>query len=397
MATQIIRDQIVDDAINSAKIDLSDNFTFSGSVSGSSPSSDANFATKQYVDQAVVSGSFWKEACACATTSALASYTYSSGTITMASTGAFGPIDGVSLSQYDRILVKDESGANAPYNGIYELTVVGDGSTAAQLSRSADMSASSDFKGATVSILDGSVNDNRLYHCDNASDPTVGTTDISFVLVSNQQVTGGDGIVVTGNSIAVDLATVSALQFASNKLAVNTSDGIEIVSDALKAKVKSGGALVVDVNGLNVGSAAITSSYIGAGAVGTSQLANDSVDSSKIATGAVNSDELASGSVTSAKLASSSVTAAKLAFSSYQDLATGNGSQTAFDLAQEVPSAFQKMILVHRNGLLLNEAGSPANVDEYSVNLTGGAGGVTRITFGAAPSSSDNLTIRYLA
>ena len=96
-------------------------------------------------------------------------------------------------------------------------------------------------------------------------------------------------------------------------------------------------------------------------------------------------------------IASSSITAAKLAFSSYQDLATGTGSQTAFDLSLEVPSQFQKMILVHRNGLLLNEAASPANVDEYSVNLTGGAGGVTRITFGSAPSSSDKLTIRFLA
>jgi hypothetical protein len=397
MATQIIRDQIVDDAINSAKIDLSDNFTFSGSVSGSSPSADANFATKQYVDQSVVSGNFWKEAVKAATTTALAAYSYSNGTITMSATGAFPQIDGVSLQQYDRILLKDETGAKAPYNGIYELTVVGNGSTAAQLSRSPDMTASSDFKGATVAVLDGTVNDNRLYHCDNDTDPNVGTDNISFIQISNQQVSGGDGIVVTGNSIAVDRATVSGLTFASNKLAVNTSDGIEIVSDALKAKVKSGGALIVDVNGLDVGSNAIQTSHIAAAAIGTSQLANNSVDASKIASNAVNSDELASNSVISSKIASSSITAAKLAFSSYQDLATGDGSQTAFDLSQEVPTQFQKMILVHRNGLLLNEDASPANVDEYSVSLTGGAGGVTRITFGSAPSASDKLTIRFLA
>ena len=63
-------------------------------------------------------------------------FTYNNtGTITAGSNGAFS-IDGVTPSQNDRILLKDQS--TATQNGLYRVTTVGDGSTAYVLTRTPD-------------------------------------------------------------------------------------------------------------------------------------------------------------------------------------------------------------------------------------------------------------------
>ena len=398
MATQIIRNQIINDAIDASKIDLTDDYDFSGAISGQTPTQDAEFATKSYVDGLVASGSYWKEAVRAATDDALTgAYSYSANVITFSSNGAMQAVDGVTLVQNDRVLIKDEENTNAPYNGIYTLTTVGDGSTQAVLTRASDMNAADEFKGASIAVLEGTANDNAIFHCSNDTNPTVGTTNISFVQISNQDVSGGDGISVSGNTIAVDKATTSGLTFDSNKLKVNVGDGIEIVSDAVKAKVKSGGALVVDSSGLDLGSAVIDDTKIAASKLSGSSIQSGAIAAAQLASASVEEAKIASNAVTSAKIASSAVTPAKLSFQSYVDNFDGDGSTTAFDLSQTVNTKFQKMILVFRNGLLLNEAASPSDVDEYSVALSGGSGGVTRITIGSAPSSSDSLQIRYLA
>lgn len=399
MSTQIIRDQIVNDIIDATKLDLTDDYTFTGDVQvPSTPANSGSAASKTYVDSLVASGSYWKEAVKAASVGAFSgAYVYNNGVITFNNNGAFGNLDGVAIAENDRILVKDESAAKAPNNGIYTLTTVGDAGTPAALTRSTDMDTSAEFKGSTVAVLQGTVNDNAVFHCSNDSDPTVGTTDITFVQIDNQNVTGGNGIAVSGNSIAVDLATTSALTFDTNKLKVAVNDGIEIVSDSLKAKVKAGGKLVVDGDGLNLGTGVIVTTDIAAAGLGADAISNNAITNAKLDNDAVNSDEIVASAVTSAKIASSAVVPSKLSFQSYQKLGTGDGSTLTLDLDYEVDTKFKEMILVHRNGLLINSAASPSNVDEYSVNLTGGAGGNSRITFGGAPSNSDSITIRYLA
>ena len=316
MTTQIIRNQVADDAINADKIDLADDYTFSGDVQvPSTPANSASAASKSYVDGLVSANVYWKEAVKAATDGSLSgNYVYSNGVITFSTNGAMQAIDGVTPALNDRLLIKNETAAKAPYNGIYVVSTLGTSSTPAVLTRSSDMNEASEFKGASVVVLQGSENDNTQWTCSNDTNPTVGTTDIAFVQLSNQNVTGGDGIAVTGNDVAVDLATTAGLEFSSQKLKVKVTDGIEILSDGLKAKVKAAGALVVDSNGLDVGSGQIDSTKLAAGAVGTNALANGAVDSSKIANGAVGSDQIAGSAVTDSKLASSSVTGAKVAF-----------------------------------------------------------------------------------
>jgi hypothetical protein len=55
-------------------------------------------------------------------------------------------------------------------------------------------------------------------------------------------------------------------------------------------------------------------------------------------------------------------------------------------------------MMVFRNGVALKQvASSPADVDEFALNRTGGSGGVSRIELGASPASSDTLNCFYIS
>lgn len=81
-------------------------------------------ATKAYVDS-VSLGLSRKNAVQAVTTTALPAYTYLAGVITANSNGALPSIDGVTLINGNRVLIKDETAGNAPYNGIYVVTQIG--------------------------------------------------------------------------------------------------------------------------------------------------------------------------------------------------------------------------------------------------------------------------------
>jgi hypothetical protein len=74
------------------------------------------------------------------------------------------------------------------------------------------------------------------------------------------------------------------------------------------------------------------------------------------------------------------------------DKFTGTGVQVNFNLSHLVDITKLTGVLVHRNGMLLDKVTTPALVDEYSVN---NVGGVTRVTFGAAPSLTDRIFVTY--
>jgi hypothetical protein len=186
MAVQIAKEQIKNDAIDSNKLDLSDNYTFSGTLSASTPSSDSEVAIKSYVD-GLVSGLHWKKAVRAATTA----------NITLSGTQT---VDGVSLSAGDRILVKDQS--DATENGIYIVD-------ASAWSRADDMDEGSEFPAAAVFVTAGTVNDNLGFVCTNDTDPTLGTDNIEFTQFNGAaNITAGDGLDKTGNELSVDYLMV---------------------------------------------------------------------------------------------------------------------------------------------------------------------------------------------
>jgi len=195
------------------------------------PIQDLDAATKSYVD-GVSQGLAIRDAVKVATTAALTStnaitaISYDSGVLGFgafiditapAGTGqALDSIDGFALSTGDRVLIKDEIGGNLPFNGIYTWD------SARRITRATDMDSGSEFNGGEfVFVQEGTVNGgNGFSQKDNIT--VVGDSAVHFVQFSGAgQITAGDGIVKDGNTLSVDLAATSGLEFFSSELRVD--------------------------------------------------------------------------------------------------------------------------------------------------------------------------------
>ena len=151
--------------------------------------SATNLATalsiKNYVDTIATGFQFVNPVNAASTanfTSTYANGTAGVGaTLTATSNGAF-TLDGQAGVLNNRYLMKDQS--TTFQNGIYTLTVVGDGSTAAVLTRSTDYNQPSEIEpGDLVPILAGTVNANSIW-LQTATVTTIGTDPITFTALT---------------------------------------------------------------------------------------------------------------------------------------------------------------------------------------------------------------------
>lgn len=117
-----------------------------------------------------------------ATTAALVgAYTYASGVITFTANGTFPNQDGVTPVQGDRVFLKDEPGGLAPYNGLYGITVLGDGTHKAVLTRVADADTSAEVLPATVIwVAEGTLNQDTEWVLTTNAPITLGTTSLAF-------------------------------------------------------------------------------------------------------------------------------------------------------------------------------------------------------------------------
>ena len=252
-AASIGADDLAPNAVNSAKIladavdetkiegadgaSTSNDYDFSGvnSFLVPTPTADGHAATKKYVDDKA-QGLDFKDSVVVATTAALtATYSSSELTLTNADTQAAFALDGVTVTAGERILIKDQ--ADASQNGIYVLSTAGDASSNWVLTRASDFNSDAEItSGAYVLTTEGTSNKLNAYVLESPSgggDPTLDTDDLSWLLFSGSatSVSGGNGISVSGVTVAVDRATASGLTFISNKLAVNVANGLEISSD----------------------------------------------------------------------------------------------------------------------------------------------------------------------
>jgi len=172
-------------------------------VSGVTPTADAHFATKGYVDS-VSEGLDVKGSCVAATTA----------NITIATALNSGDsLDGVTLADGDRVLVKDQS--TATQNGIYVV-----GSTPA---RADDLTTGADAAGTFTFIEQGSTNADIGFVCtSNKGSAVVGTNNLAFSTFSSSgNVTAGDGLDKSGNELSVDLKANGGLVIESTELAVD--------------------------------------------------------------------------------------------------------------------------------------------------------------------------------
>ena len=152
------------------------------------PAQDQDAATKYYVDS-VAQGLDPKASVALATAATLPAYTYNNGTdgvgatITASSSGLL-TIDGTVPVVGSRVLIKNETGANQPYNGIYTVTTNSAGAPYV-LTRATDFNQSAEIPGAFTFVEEGSTNVDSGWVCTTNAPVTVGTTNITFTQFSS--------------------------------------------------------------------------------------------------------------------------------------------------------------------------------------------------------------------
>jgi len=296
-------------------------------------------------------------------------------------------LDGVTLATGDRVLVKDQS--DQTQNGIYVVQASG------AAVRSSDMNASAEFVGAYTLVRAGTVNQGRGYVCSVPSSFTLGSDNGTFVLFkAAADFVGGDGITITGNTIDVDLSAASGLEFSSGELQVNleaSNPTLQISSNELCVKLDPAGAIVTGSNGLAVQQGdglAISANTLAVDLAATPGL-EFSGGQLRAKVDAATVKRNASGELEALKHREQKITLAggditnqyvDLAFAAFGADATNNSLQLAVI------------------GGIIQEKGV-----DYTVSLTGGSGGVTRVTFAgdlatggnAALVAGDILVINY--
>ena len=169
----------------------------------SDPVNTQDAATKGFVE-ATSQGLDVKDSCVAATTANI--------TISTALNNG-DTLDGVTLSTNDRVLVKDQS--TSSQNGIY---VVG-----SSPARAADLATGADAAGFFTFVEQGTVNaDNGFVCTSNKGSAVVGTNNLTIAQFSGAgQITAGDGLDKSGNTLSVDLKANGGLVIESTEIAID--------------------------------------------------------------------------------------------------------------------------------------------------------------------------------
>jgi len=149
----------------------------------------------------VLSGVSPKTPVRVATAAALPAYDPPVGgaqTVITATANAALTIDGVAVVASDRVLVKDESGGNEEWNGVYSVTNAGSAGTKWVLTRAIDADSDAEVStGDEYFVSTGDDNGGTKWALQTAEPITVGTTGLTFVQ------TGGSGEYSAGNGLTV--------------------------------------------------------------------------------------------------------------------------------------------------------------------------------------------------
>jgi len=191
-----------------------------GTVSGlTDPSSAQDAATKAYADS-IAQGLDLKESVRVASTA----------NIDLTSSSDPGAIDGVTLSDGDRILLKDQTTVSE--NGVYTAITAADPSSWA---RASDVNEDDEVDaGMFVFVEEGSAHSDKGFVLVSDDPLVVGTDDLQFTQFSGAgQITAGPGLSKSGDTLSVDQPIGSIYASVTTETGAYTaSDGDLVLADA---------------------------------------------------------------------------------------------------------------------------------------------------------------------
>lgn len=179
-----------------------------------------------------------------ATITALPSYTFNNlggpgDTITANANGALPVIDGITLVDTNTLLIKDETGGNSPFNGVYVVTQIGDSGTPFILTRTTSADTSSQFNDMVVTPAQG-LTQSAVPFGQQTPNPVVDTDSILFTALMGvyvKQQTSGTQVanqipIYTGTALTLTKGTSdftydpSARQLIIDATNLNTFIGV---------------------------------------------------------------------------------------------------------------------------------------------------------------------------
>lgn len=222
------------------------------------PTSANDAANKAYVDN-VTAGLNFHTAVHVATTANL-SATYNNSLGTLTGSGAFPQIDGESITETQRILVKSQT--DAKENGIYALTDDGDPSGSWVLTRAsdADNSPSGEVSyGDFVFVQTGATNGGYGFIMTTTGTITLGTSNINWTQFNaGQSVIAGNGLTEPSpGTLAIDTtvtANLSGSQTLTNKTISGSSNTISNIGNSSLTN----SAITVGSTSISLGATATT-------------------------------------------------------------------------------------------------------------------------------------------
>lgn len=214
------------------------------------PTTDFQLATKQYVDNLVATGTTYHTPVYVESPDSAgnlnATYNQPGGagdgvgaTLTNAGTQVALTVDGVLTTVGMRVLIYNQT--NGFENGVYTVTVVGNGSTNWVLTRATDADtygpgADALDQGSTFYVVAGATGAGELYTCTTSGVIVFGTTNITFAQIGATQIySAGTGLSLTGTQFSISNTAVTAGTYGTDArsmtLAVNAQGQITSLFD----------------------------------------------------------------------------------------------------------------------------------------------------------------------